>query len=114
MEIAKDLKVRTERLETMRAAHIHVLSETPEEEAWKKMVAWAKPKGLLEKGIRVFGRNTYPTDNPHGYEFFLTVGWNIEPDGDIDMREIPAGYMRFFDSKIWKTLEMPGNIYGTG
>jgi len=38
------------------------------------MEAWAKPKGLLEKdiGTRVFGRNTYPTDNPepHGYEFF--------------------------------------------
>lgn len=48
----------------MRAAHIHVLSETPEEDAWKKMEAWAKPKVLLEKGNRVFGRNTYPTDNP--------------------------------------------------
>ena len=51
-----------ERLETMRAVHIHVLSETPEEDAWKKMVAWAKPKGLLEKGNCVFGRNTYPTN----------------------------------------------------
>jgi len=64
MEIAKDLKVRIERLEPMRAAHIHVLSETPEADAWKKMVAWDKPKGLLEKGARVLGRNTYPTDNP--------------------------------------------------
>ena len=26
------------------------------------MMAWAK--GLLEKGARVFGRNTYPTDKP--------------------------------------------------
>ena len=41
-----------------------VLSETPEEDAWKKMEAWAKPKGLLEKGASVFGRNTYPTDTP--------------------------------------------------
>ena len=44
MVMAKDLEVMIERLETMRAAHIHVLSETPEEDAWKKMVAWAKPK----------------------------------------------------------------------
>jgi len=64
MVMAKDLKVRIDRLETMRAAHIHVLSETPEEDAWKKMELCAKPKGLLEKDIwtRVFGRNTYPTD----------------------------------------------------
>jgi hypothetical protein len=50
MVMAKDLKVRIDRLETMRAAHIHVLSETP-----------------------------------HGYEFFLTVGRNIEQGVDIDM-----------------------------
>jgi hypothetical protein len=44
MIMAKDMKVRIERLETLGAAHIHVLSETPEEDAWKKMEAWAKPK----------------------------------------------------------------------
>ena len=90
-----DIKVRIDRLETMRAAHINVLSENPEEDAWKKMEAWAKPLGLLEKdiGTRVFGRNTYPTDNPepHGYEFFLTVDCDIEPDGDIDIGQIPGG-----------------------
>jgi hypothetical protein len=44
---------------------------------------------------RVFGRNTYLTDNPqvHGYEFFLTVGLDIEPDGDIDMRQISGVYV---------------------
>jgi len=36
MVMAKDLKVRIDRLETMRRAHIHVLSETPEEDAWKR------------------------------------------------------------------------------
>ncbi len=59
------------------------------------MEAWAKPRGLLEKdiGTRVFGRNTYPTDNPepHGYEFFLTVGGDIEPEGDIDISQISGG-----------------------
>ncbi len=93
--IVRDMEARLERLETMRAAHIHVLSETPEEDAWRKMEAWAKPKGLLERdvGTRVFGRNTFPTDNPepHGYEFFLTVGPNTEPEGEIDIRQIPGG-----------------------
>jgi DNA gyrase inhibitor GyrI len=94
MNMAK-MEVRLERLETMHAAHAHAFSETPEEDAWSKLEAWAKPKGLLEEGIgtRVFGRNTYPTDNPepHGYEFFLTVGPGIEPEGDINIREIPGG-----------------------
>jgi DNA gyrase inhibitor GyrI len=27
----------------------------------------------------------------HGYEFFLTVGWDIEPEEDIDRRKIPGG-----------------------
>jgi len=110
MEIARDLKVRIERLDTMRAAHIHVLSETPEEDAWKKLEAWAKPKGLLEKGARVFGRNTYPTDNPepHGYEFFLMVGRNIEPDVDIDIREIPGG---LYAVLRFKNLDNIGNAW---
>lgn len=90
-----NMKVRIDRLETMRAAHINVLSKTPEEDAWNKMEAWAKPIGLLEKdiGTRVFGRNTYPNDNPepHGYEFFLTVGRDIETEGDIDISQIPGG-----------------------
>ena len=93
--VVMEMEVRLERLETMRAAYVHAFSETPEEDAWRKMVAWAKPKGLLEEGLgtRVFGRDTYPTDKPepHGYEFFLTVGPDVEPEGDIDIREIPGG-----------------------
>ena len=109
------MEVRLERLETMRAANTHVLSDSPEEDAWKKIEAWAKPKGLLEKGVgtRVFGRNTYPTDNPepHGYEFFVTVGLDIEPEGDVVIKEIPGGLyavLRFenLDSigKAWQHL----------
>jgi DNA gyrase inhibitor GyrI len=91
------------------------LSETPEEDAWKKIVAWAKPRGMLEKsaGTRVFGRNTYPTNNPepHGYEFFLTVGPKAEPEGDIKIKNIPGGLyavLRFENlenmGKAWRDL----------
>ena len=69
-------EVRIERLGPLRTACAHSLSETPEEDVWKRIGAWAKPKGLLEEGVgtRIFGRNTYPTDNhePHGYELFIT------------------------------------------
>ena len=116
----KEMEVRVERLEAMRTAHTHVLSDTPEEDAGKKIMEWAEPKGLLEKGsgARLFGRNTYPTDNPepHGYEFFLTVGPDIEPEGEIEIRGISGGLyavLRFKDlnhigeawSYLWKWIE---------
>lgn len=115
MVAAERLKVRVEKLETMYGACVHVLSETPEEDAWKKIEAWARPKGFLEKsvGARVFGRNTYPTNNPepHGYEFFLTVGPEIKPEGDIKKEKIPGGLyavLRFKNldniGKAWRVL----------
>ncbi len=79
----------------MRAAHVHAFGESPEEDAWRKMEAWAGPQGLLEEvsGTRVFGRNTYPTteSEPYGYEFFLTVGPDVELGEGIDVYEIPGG-----------------------
>ena len=89
------MDVKLERLPTMRAAHVHVFSESPEEDAWRKMEAWAEARGLLGEGAgtRVFGRNTYPTDEPepYGYEFFLTVGPDVEAGEEIDIDEIPGG-----------------------
>lgn len=112
--------VRLERLKAMRAAYTHAFSDTPEEDAGKRIREWAKSKGLMEKGIgaRLFGRNTYPTDKPepHGYEFYLTVDRDIEPEGDIRMKDIPGGLyavLRFKNldkigeawKKLWKWLE---------
>lgn len=89
------MEVRIDRLETLRAANTHVISGSPEEDAWNKMRVWAMPRGLFKKGsgTRVFGRNTYPTNEPepHGYEFFLTVDPDLEPENDIDVKEIPGG-----------------------
>jgi hypothetical protein len=44
----------------------------------------------------------------HGYEFFLMVGRNIEPDGDIDMRQIPGGLYAVLQ---FKNLENIGNAW---
>jgi DNA gyrase inhibitor GyrI len=106
-----EMRVRLERLGTMRAAHVHVLSDAPEEGAMKKMIAWAERKGIGE--ARLFGRNTYPTDNPepHGYELFLTVGPEIQPDESIDIVELHSGLcavLRFQNlneiGEAWKKL----------
>ncbi len=70
---------------------------------------------MFKKGVeaRLFGRNTYPTDKPepHGYEFFLTVGPDVEAEDDVDIVEIPGGLytvLRFKDlgkiGEAWKQL----------
>ena len=114
----EDLTVRVERLEPLRAAHIHVLSDTPEDDAGKKITEWAEHNGISRREARLFGRNTYPTSNPepHGYEFFLTVGLDKHPEGDIDIKEIPGGLyavLKFTNlerigeawRKLWKWIE---------
>jgi DNA gyrase inhibitor GyrI len=87
------MEVRIEKLGTLRAAHAYALSDTPEDDAYKKLMEWVERKGLSKKGVRLFGRNTYPTDNPepHGYEFFLTISPDVRPEGDIDVKEVPGG-----------------------
>lgn len=114
------MEVRLQRSKTMRAAYVHSSSNSPEEDAEKRIIEWAKSKGLMEKtmGARLFGRNTYPTDKPepHGYELYLTVDSHIEIEGDVEMREIPEGLyavLRFTNlnkikeawQKLWKWFE---------
>lgn len=41
------IKIRLERLKTLRTAYFHALSDNPEEDAWKKAKKWAEQKGLL-------------------------------------------------------------------
>lgn len=89
------MEVRLERLKTVRATYTRSSSNTPEEDAKKRIIEWAKSKDLMEKKInaRLFGRNTYPTDKPepHGYELYLTVDNDREIGGDAETREIPEG-----------------------
>jgi DNA gyrase inhibitor GyrI len=89
------MEVRLERLKTLRTICTHVLSDAPEEDARNRIMEWAEARGLLKRSVkpRLFGRNTYPTDNPapHGYECYLTVDSFIEPEGDIKMAEIKGG-----------------------
>jgi DNA gyrase inhibitor GyrI len=84
------------RLAAMRVASSYGFGENPEEIAWHKMSAWAKPKALLNDldGHPLFGlNNPYPTPATprYGYEFWLQVGPEVEPDGDIRIGEFFGG-----------------------
>ena len=91
-----DLDVRIVKLESMRVASVRGFSESPEKLAWEKLVAWAKPKGLLDdlKQHRIFGFNN-PDPSPgspnYGYEFWIMVGPDVEPEGEVRIQDFLGG-----------------------
>lgn len=89
-------KVEIVKLGPMRVASAYGFGANPEEIAWRKLAAWAKPKGLLDDidAHPIFGfNNPYPTpDNPrYGYELWIRVGPEIEPEGEIRIGEFFGG-----------------------
>ena len=90
------MDVRIVRLEHMRYASACGYGDTPETTAQQKLLAWAEPKGLLNRGenSRIFGfNNPYPTDEHprYGYELWLSVPLDTEPEGDIRIGDFFGG-----------------------
>lgn len=91
-----ELDVRIVNLEPMRVASFHAYGDSPENEAGKKLMAWAKPRGLLDtpSEYRIFGFDNpepMPGSPNHGYEFNITIGPDIEPESDVKIKEFPGG-----------------------
>jgi len=110
----------------MNAAYVHAFSATPEEDAQRKILEWAKSRNLTANdGLRLFGRNTYPTENPepHGYEYYLTLNSKVEAETEgIETKEVPCGLyavLRFTDltrigdawAKLWGWIESSGHTH---
>jgi len=91
-----EFPVRIVKLEPLRVASVHGFGPSPEEEAWQKLVAWAKPKGYLDdpEHHRIFGFNN-PDPSPgspnYGYEFWMVVGAEVEAAGDMRVLDFPGG-----------------------
>jgi DNA gyrase inhibitor GyrI len=91
-----ELEVRIVKLEPMRVASVYGFGESPERQAWEKLVAWAGPKGLLDDAEkhRIFGFNN-PNPSPgspnYGYEFWIVVGPDVEPEGDVRIVDFAGG-----------------------
>jgi effector-binding domain-containing protein len=88
-----ELDVRIVQMEPMRVASAHGFGTTPELEAWNKILTFAKDKGIDTGEARFFGFNN-PNPSPgspnYGYEQWMTVGPDVEADGEITIKEIPA------------------------
>jgi len=89
----------------MRVAYVMAISETPERDAWDKMLAWAEPKGLLNDLEKhpVFGFNN-PSPSPdrkdYGYEFWIRVDPGIEPEGEIELKDFEGGEYAVITCKL--------------
>lgn len=106
----KEFEVKIVSLEPMRVASARVISTTPENEAWEKMRTWAEPKGLLEdlKKHPVFGFNNpnpSPDQKKYGYEFWIRVEPDVEPEGDIKIKEFEGGLYATTTCKLKEELE---------
>lgn len=104
-----DLKVEIVRLEPMRVVSARAVSETPERDAWEKMRAWAEPQGLLDdpENHPVFGFNNpdpSPDRNEYGYEFWIRVDPDFEPEGEVEVKEFPGGLYAVTTCKLQEEL----------
>lgn len=88
--------VQIVRLEPERVASVLGFGESPELEATEKLTAWAKSKGYLDNLVehRIFGFNN-PSPSPgspnYGYELWMVVDPDVEPEGDVEMKDFPGG-----------------------
>jgi effector-binding domain-containing protein len=111
-----DLKVRTVELEPMRVAYALGFGTSPEFEAWDKILAFGRSKGLLEDPdeARFFGFNN-PDPSPgspnYGYEQWMVVGDDVDPEGDVKIKEFSGGLYAVTQFKgienigeVWKQL----------
>ena len=106
-----ELDVKVVEMPPMRVASAHGFGESPEMLAWEKILAFGGSKGIDVGQARFFGFNN-PNPSPGspncGYEQWMTVGPEVEPDGDIAIKEIPA---RRYAVTRFKGLEKIGQVW---
>ena len=91
-----ELDVTIVTLPAMRVAASLGYSETPENDAFTKILAWARPLGLLAdmETHRWFGFNN-PNPSPgspkYGYEVWVSIGEDLKPTGDIKVKSFAGG-----------------------
>ncbi|NLI99173.1 GyrI-like domain-containing protein [bacterium] len=111
----QDSDIRIVRLGPMRVAYAKGFGTSPEAEAWNKLLSWAKEKGMLDdtEDFRLFGfNNPEPTpDKPeYGYEQWITVEVDVEPGGDVQIKDFPGGQYAVLRTKLssitdsWKSM----------
>lgn len=89
-----DTDVRIVTLKPFRVAVANAYGPSPETEAIAEIFEYASKNGLLKPGVRFFGENNpYPSAGTpdYGYDMYMTVGPEAQPEGKIEMRDFPGG-----------------------
>jgi len=106
----KEVEVEIVRLEPMLVASVRAVSETPERDAWEKLRGWAEPRGLLGDVEKhpVFGFNNpdpSPGQKQYGYEFWIRVDPDTEPEGEVEIKEVKGGLYAVTTCKLKEEIE---------
>jgi DNA gyrase inhibitor GyrI len=87
-------EVRIVELEPMRVAATLGFGPQPEIEAWEKLMTWARATNHLDGTQRYFGFNNpnpMPGSPNYGYEQWMTVGPEVEPLSDVEIKDFEGG-----------------------
>jgi len=91
-----ELDVQFIRLLPMRVVSFHAVSETPENDAWKKLREWAEPKEYFDDLDKnpIYGFNNpdpSPGKKEYGYEFWLVVDSDFTSD-EVTVKDVPESF----------------------
>ncbi len=105
----EDLFVQVVELEPMRVASVRAFSESPENDAWEMLRAWAEPQGLLDDLTKhpVFGFNNpnpSPGQKDYGYEFWIRMGAHFKGEKDIEAKDYEGGLFAVTTCKVWEEI----------
>jgi len=94
--MTKEIQVEIKQLDPMTVASVQAIGKTPEEDAWKKLVAFAEPRGLLkdQKKNPIFGfNNPEPTkgQEEYGYEFWIRIDSDMKLDEGVTKKKFGGG-----------------------
>ncbi|MHA1965785.1 MAG: effector binding domain-containing protein [Candidatus Thorarchaeota archaeon] len=94
--MTKEIQVEIVQLDPMTVASIQAISKSPEDDAWKKVVAFAEPRGLLKdlKKNPIFGfNNPNPSKGKeeYGYEFWIRINPDMKVEEGAAKKEFSGG-----------------------
>lgn len=106
-----ELEVQIVAMPQMRVASTLGFGATPEAQAFEQLAAFIRSQGIDTSGARHFGFDN-PSPSPgspnYGYEAWVTVGPDVEGEGEVVIKEIPR---RRYAMTNFKGLENIGRVW---
>ena len=105
-----EIEVRIVRLEPQRVAISYGFGKNPEPIAWEQMINFIKSKGLDTTGgaHRFFGFNNpnpAPGSPNYGYEQWITIGSDVQPEGEIKVKQFEGGLYAVTRARLGSIFE---------